>query len=276
MLRESLKDIEVSGKEVVLKANVTADNGQSSSDSINVPEGDVKLIQKEIKRMEDENKPEIPESSTEAAPEEPTEEVPAEKTIFGFPAGTFYVIAGALTALLIIAVIIIILIIRGRKEDEEGFGSDGDDRDSGATMIGDNDAGRTMGLDGYDGGPTVGIPEMEGSPTVGVTAPSSGGFGLKVVLTRLGKGETGTYKANVTGNYTIGRSASKSKLAFPDDSALSSLHCMLFSKGNHLYIRDNESTNGTFVNGVPVSGQHELMQDDIILIGSYEYRVSWK
>ena len=160
------------------------------------------------------------------------------------------------------------------KEDEEGFEGAGEDQDSGATMMGD--AGRTMGLDGYDGSPTVGMPGMEASPTVGVTAPESGGSGMKVVLTRLGKGETGTYNANVSGNYTIGRSASKSKLAFPDDTALSGLHCTLSSKGNHLFIKDNDSTNGTFVNGVPVSGQHELEQDDTILIGSYEYRVSWK
>ncbi len=277
VLKESLQDIEVSGKEVVLKTTVTTDNGQSASDSINVPEGDVKLIQKEIERIEKENNPEPVEASTEEAPEKTTEEsteaVPAEKTIFGFPARTVYIIAGVLSALLIIVVIIIILTIKGRKEDEEDFGGEGDDQDGGTTMMGENDAGTTAG---NDGSPTVGTPGMEGSPTVGVTSPQPGGYGMKVVLTRLGKGETGTYNANVSGSFTIGRSASKSKLAFPDDTALSGLHCTLLSKENHLYIKDNDSTNGTFVNGVPVSGQHELEQDDTILIGSYEYRISWK
>ncbi len=276
VLRESLKDIEVSGKEVVLKSTVTTDKGQSASDTINVPEGDVKLIQKEIERIEKENEPEPVEEEVEEETEAAAE-VEEEQTIFGLPAMTFYIIAAVLAVLLLITIMIIIFIINKRKSGKAEAGSGEDtDQDAAVTMMGDPDGGRTMGFGDMDESPTVGMPGMDGSPTVGMSSPPAGGSSLKVVLTRLGKGETGTYKADVAGNFTIGRSASQSKLAFPDDTAMSGLHCTLSAKGKHLYIKDNNSTNGTFVNGVPVSGQFELDQDDTILMGSYEYRVSWK
>ena len=132
---------------------------------------------------------------------------------------------------------------------------------------------------GVPNGNYTDIP-LDASPTVGVTGQASsnasGGPALKVTLTRLGKGEKGTFNINVSGSYPIGRSASKAKLAFKDDTEMSGLHCTLSVRDRNLYITDNGSTNGTFVNGVPISGQFRLQQDDTILMGSYEYRVSWK
>ena len=76
--------------------------------------------------------------------------------------------------------------------------------------------------------------------------------------------------------YTIGRSQTKCNLTISRDTALSGLHCTLISNNGKIFIRDEKSTNGTFVNGVPILGNFELNQDDIILLGSYEYRISWK
>lgn len=120
-----------------------------------------------------------------------------------------------------------------------------------------------------------GMPKAQGLPqTVG--QPSGSEQNFKITLTRMGKGEEGKYELNLTGSYTIGRSASKSKLAFPKDTALSGLHCTLLSRNGKVLLRDEKSTNGTFVNGVPIEGQFELHQDDVILLGSYEYRITWK
>ena len=40
-----------------------------------------------------------------------------------------------------------------------------------------------------------------------------------------------------------------------------------------IFVCDLTSTNGTFVNGVPITGPYRLFNDDIILIGSMELRV---
>ena len=117
------------------------------------------------------------------------------------------------------------------------------------------------------------------SSTVGVAstpARSSASKHFSITLTRMGGGSEQTYQIPLDGSYSIGRSASKSKLAIPSDSALSGLHYSLLSQENRVYIRDEKSMNGTFVNGVPIDGKFEIHQDDVVLIGSYEYRISWK
>lgn len=294
ILREELQGIEVSGKEVVLKAEITANNGQTASDSINIPEGDVKLIQKEIEKLAPE------EVSEDEVSEDRINEKPKEKLIFGYPARTVYIMAGILILLIILGGFLIYMMMRNRNREPENESPESEpqpDRDNEATIMGAGDGSQTIGIPGSsgpgaEGSRTIGMPG--GSPTVGMAsvgatvglssvgatvglssaaAPSGG---LKVTLARLGKGETGTYSMNVGESFSVGRSASKAKLAFPEDTAMSGHHCTFSSQGKRLFIMDNNSTNGTFVNGVPVSGKHELEQDDTILMGSYEYRVSWK
>ena len=53
------------------------------------------------------------------------------------------------------------------------------------------------------------------------------------------------------------------------DSSLSSHHCDIIRKGETFIVRDNDSTNGTRVNNVPVTEQ-ELMNSDIIQFGGIE------
>ncbi|MCR4890811.1 MAG: FHA domain-containing protein [Lachnospiraceae bacterium] len=290
VLKESLHDVEVSGKEVVLQADITLESGQSANDKINVPEGDIKLIQKEIERIEaSEPEPEPdpePEPVSEPAKEESTE----ESKIFGLPATTFYLIVSGLAALLLIIIGVIIYFVKKKKEDspaneeEENPDdympvADDNEMDMGfedlPTDVMSEDLGTTVGFMEDDPNPTLPLstPPISTPP---ISAPPIDNSSMEVTLVRLGKEAEGSYKVNVSGEVPIGRSASRSKLAFPEDKALSGIHCTLISKGRHLYIKDNASKNGTFVNGVPINGKHELEQDDVIIIGSYEYRVFWK
>lgn len=73
----------------------------------------------------------------------------------------------------------------------------------------------------------------------------------------------------------FGRSQEKCDYAIPGDKSLSSLHCTFIYRNKKVYIRDEKSTNGSFINGIPLEGEHELQQDDVIYIGSYKYRVMW-
>ena len=58
-----------------------------------------------------------------------------------------------------------------------------------------------------------------------------------------------------------------------DDSQVSRLHARLIRQGNQIIIEDLGSTNGTLVNGKPISGQHVLQPADIISIGSSVFGV---
>ena len=95
-------------------------------------------------------------------------------------------------------------------------------------------------------------------------------------LTRVGINENESYKYELIDQMIMGRSSAKSQLVFAQDTLLSGQHCRIYISNNKLYIEDLNSTNGTYLNGVPVKEPHMLEQDDIILIGSMELRVNWK
>lgn len=63
----------------------------------------------------------------------------------------------------------------------------------------------------------------------------------------------------------IGRDPSQAQIAIPE-LIVSKFHCTMYFKGKDLYIKDNNSTNGTYVNGEPVTDR-KLMNSDIITLG---------
>lgn len=60
------------------------------------------------------------------------------------------------------------------------------------------------------------------------------------------------------------------------DDALSEIHCILLYRKGNVYIVDQDSTNGTYVNGIPQKGSYEIASGDVLLLGSYEYVVLWE
>lgn len=93
-----------------------------------------------------------------------------------------------------------------------------------------------------------------------------------LTLTRLK--DSSTINKKMTKNLSFGREK-KCDFCIPDDDALSDTHCFFIFEDGRVYVNDNNSTNGVFVNGVPQFGKCMLSQGDVVLIGSYEYRVSW-
>ncbi len=72
----------------------------------------------------------------------------------------------------------------------------------------------------------------------------------------------------------IGRSSNHCGLYFPEDPEISRQHCELFLEDEgKLFIRDLDSSNGTFVNGVPIRSDYPLELKDIISIGRIEIRI---
>lgn len=69
--------------------------------------------------------------------------------------------------------------------------------------------------------------------------------------------------------YRIGRMEANNLVI--DDQTVSRFHAEIFKEGRFYYIRDLESTNGTFVNGKPVRVK-KLKEGDIITIGNTKLR----
>lgn len=49
-------------------------------------------------------------------------------------------------------------------------------------------------------------------------------------------------------------------------------HCLLIAEGERLRVRDLGSSNGTFVNGVPIQSDYELQPGDLLVIGPMGFR----
>ena len=98
---------------------------------------------------------------------------------------------------------------------------------------------------------------------------------LLIQLIRVGISESKSFSLTVTESLTMGRNPELAVFSLPEDKSLSGLHCTFYYRNGSLFLEDNNSTNGTYVNGVPIKGIIRLNRDDILLIGSYEYRICW-
>lgn len=70
---------------------------------------------------------------------------------------------------------------------------------------------------------------------------------------------------------TLGRKEDNSIIL--RDGHVSGYHAKLFIKNNSLFIEDLRSTNGTFVNGVRISGVVKLASKDVVGIGTSKFKV---
>lgn len=98
---------------------------------------------------------------------------------------------------------------------------------------------------------------------------------IQIRLTKIGLIEEEIFHLEVSDELVIGRVPSKATLSFPNDDLLSARHCVIGYESGSFNLRDLGSTNGTYVNGVPINRPFKLAQDDIILIGSVELRINW-
>lgn len=98
---------------------------------------------------------------------------------------------------------------------------------------------------------------------------------VTIVLTKMDRMNNQVHMVDIFGSIVIGRVQSKSDISFPEDGKLSSAHCQISFSANKLYLKDLNSTNGTFVNGIPISSQYMLEKGDVLQIGSLQFRINW-
>jgi Mg-chelatase subunit ChlD len=98
-------------------------------------------------------------------------------------------------------------------------------------------------------------------------------LGVKMKFSVIGSsGSQRDYGINLSSRASIGRSLD-CDLSMTGDEEISKKHCELFIQGSYVLINDLNSTNGTFVNGVPVKTGHRLKSGDMIMLGRTEMRV---
>jgi len=67
---------------------------------------------------------------------------------------------------------------------------------------------------------------------------------------------------------TVGRSEERDICI--KDATVSTYHCEFIQTGNSFTLRDNNSTNGTRINNVPLTGEKLLVSSDIVQVGNVE------
>lgn len=76
------------------------------------------------------------------------------------------------------------------------------------------------------------------------------------------------------GTVLIGRNPNLSTLLISGDNSISGRHCGIYAGKEDFFIRNLNSSNGTKVNGIPLSGEFMLLYSgDIIKLGRSEYIV---
>jgi predicted component of type VI protein secretion system len=59
----------------------------------------------------------------------------------------------------------------------------------------------------------------------------------------------------------------------PASALISKRHCALIARGGKFFVRDFDSTNGTFVNEESVKGEREVKNEDTLKVGPLAFRV---
>ena len=75
----------------------------------------------------------------------------------------------------------------------------------------------------------------------------------------------------VTGIFRIGRDRD-SNLVIRGDTKTSRRHASIRRQGIRYILQDEGSSNGTKVNGVKIDGPYDLKLEDLVLIGSREFK----
>lgn len=266
VITSNLENIKEVGDDTVYIGVDLSDGTQKASDGITVPAG---KILEAIEALEEAKKStEVKVTvidNTDTIPQEPEE--PVEKS----PKINKQIVIGiALLGLVVIIAVILLLSRKKTNDADESVEEDIHNMGAGGFWPG-------AGSVNYHDGSTIasGAVESGEKPQKNVNKEKNRKDKVRVTLFQVGPGDTEKYQLTVKDKVTIGRSKS-CQLALENDTALSGKHCSIIYRDNCIFVKDEESTNGTFVNGVPIVGEYKVEMDDILLIGSFEYRINWE
>lgn len=232
--------------ELLVRISFQAEDGSVREDTCYVYADD--LVYPEQEESEPNPEPELdPESDSESAPG-PEAEAESE------PENGWMAAAGAFLVLVLVLGAVIIFRKKKAQAPEDAEKKEAEDENSGT----ENQPSPLY----------VETPKMEETESVTVLHP--------VDFAAIGY-ETVNFSLELEENriYTLGRNSRAELILNPEDRKLSGIHCKVRWRNGVLDIWDAESTNGTFVNGVPIQklGMATVENGQTVRLGSYEYRV---
>ena len=165
-------------------------------------------------------------------------------------------LAGAAAALLVLIVLVVVMVKKGHKKSgEEQAGESPEDASGGEAPLGMADIQ-----------PTGSVANLRKKAVPGYELRLYAiGYSDIVRTIRLEQGR----------KVTVGRNDKANVILDGEDKKLSGIQCGMLWEDGRLYVWDMDSTNGTFVNGVPIKtmGRVVVHDGETIRMGSYEYRV---
>jgi hypothetical protein len=90
----------------------------------------------------------------------------------------------------------------------------------------------------------------------------------------IGRNDIGPWDLDFQGDTKVGRApVPEMDISIYNDGQISAHHCTLSANGKSILVRDEGSTNGTRVNGVPINGFMHAEPDSILGVGRTELRM---
>lgn len=281
VLTVDISGISSTGREVYLQISVETEGNGILYTGATVVDSRILTEKSEEEGRDDTEQGEKAEENADTETLQTEEETRAEAG--GTEKSTVPILAGiAVLAAVIIGLLFIVFRKKKRKAAAEVTvpSNDGVPEGSGHTESPEADIGsleaeeagspETVGMNGSREESVMGSAAM---PFAGMDG--GGAAGLPIQLIRMGIGETITYSLTVGRSLSMGRDLQASDFALPEDRGLSGRHCVFRYEEGHLFLEDAGSTNGTYVNGIPIKTPMRLNRDDVLLMGSYEYRIYW-
>ena len=251
VIKADLSDYHSDGNEQVLKLDIIVPDHGKASDSYTIPTNGLG-VKKEAAAPHP-----TPETTDNPDPVSGTDGDPGVPTL---------IIVAIVLGLLFLVVVSAILIGRCRKRKKQTSISLAEQPQV---------AFQAEGSDASTGDASESEPAPLTNPGTEQVVPEHQEPDVTVVLTKMDMMNNQVYMVDIYGSVIIGRSTLKAGLAFPEDKKLSAAHCSLKFSSNKLYIADLNSTNGTYVNGVPIRQEYRLEKSDVISIGSLQFRINW-
>lgn len=225
------------------------------------------------------------EPTTIKATEAPTEPVTTEPAPVPDNGKTIIIIAIAVIAAIIVAVIVVIIVLNSKKKKNQPKPPTG----GGTVAPGPMSNGPQGGAPRPSQPPYGGNQQYNRSPQSAPTAPSNEGAGETSVLND-GAGETTVLGVQSAGyamirkrnnekitinkpEFLIGKERRRVDYCISDNNSVSRAHAKIKVRAGRCYIADLGSTNCTFVNGVKLSPNQEviLSKGDVIKISDEEF-----
>ncbi|MBE5040328.1 FHA domain-containing protein [Ructibacterium gallinarum] len=113
------------------------------------------------------------------------------------------------------------------------------------------------------------------SANIPISAPTPKTFSTGSMAFSLHEiGGTDVKESQIADTLILGRGADCGLVL--SDPQISSRHCRLTRENGILFIEDLNSTNGTIINGMTITGKTRLKNGDLLLLGGTEYRIRFE